>query len=184
MPLLLALLLGLRYRQVVTCLILFNNNLFMDFSIFGASTLFWNRRLIISWYQYVATLFCLVITMFVQTKIFFTLRHNQIHLQNHVVQAQSTSQVIPLNIARYRKAVNSALWVQVTLVVCHLLYGIVVALTPERETSLSSTYLARQFTIGLVYFNSLLNPLLYCWKIREVRQTVKETLRRIFSLPG
>ena len=28
---LLALLLGLRYRQVVTCLILFNNNLFMDF---------------------------------------------------------------------------------------------------------------------------------------------------------
>ena len=65
MPLLLALLLGLRYRQVVICLILFNNNLFMDFSIFGASTLFWNRRLIISWYQYVATLFCLVITMFV-----------------------------------------------------------------------------------------------------------------------
>ena len=57
------------------------------------------------------------------------MRHNQIHLQNHVVQAQSTSQVIPLNIARYRKAVNSALWVQVTLVVCHLLYGIVVALT-------------------------------------------------------
>jgi len=53
--------------------------------------------------------------------------HNQIHVQNHVVQAQR-SQVIPLNIARYRKAVNSALWVQVTLVVCYLPYGITPAL--------------------------------------------------------
>ena len=130
-------------------------------------------------YQYVATVFCLVITMFVYTKIFFTLRHNQIHVQNHVVQAEQ-SQVIPLNIARYRKEVNSVLCVQITLFVCCLLYGLTPASnssTPERETSLSSTYLAGQFTIALVYFNSSLNPLLYCWKIREVRQTVKETLR-------
>ena len=134
-------------------------------------------------YQYVATVFCLVITMFVYTKIFFTLRHNQIHVQNHVVQAEQ-SQVIPLNIARYRKAVNSVLCLQITLVVCYLLYGLTPASTPERETSLSSTYLAGQFAIALVYFNSSLNPLLYCWKIREVRQTVKETLRRILSLPG
>ena len=38
---------------------------------------------------------------------------------------------IPLNIARYRKAVYSALWVQVTLVVCYLPACIAVALTPQ-----------------------------------------------------
>ena len=135
---LLALLLGLRYRQVVTCLILFNNNLFMDFVHFRCT-----------YFVLEATVFCLVITMFVYTEIFFFLRHNQIQVQNHVVQAQQ-SQVIPLNIARYRKAVNSALWVQETLVVCYLLYGITLALTAEREKSLSSTYLARQFTIALI----------------------------------
>ena len=48
-----------------------------------------------------------------------SLRHNQIHGQNHVVQGQS-SQVNTLNKARYRKAVYSALWVQVTLVTCYL----------------------------------------------------------------
>ena len=55
------------------------------------------------------------------------MRHNQIHVQNHVAQGQRR-QAIPLNIARYRKAVYNALWVQVTLVICYLPYGIVVAL--------------------------------------------------------
>ncbi|CAH3030667.1 unnamed protein product, partial [Porites evermanni] len=110
-------------------------------------------------------------------KIFMSLPHNQIHGQNHVVQGQS-SQVNTLNKARYRKAVYSALWVQVTLVICYLPYGIAVALTPQRGMHLS-TYLALQFTATLVFLNSSLNPFLYCWKITEVRQAVKETLQQL-----
>ena len=83
------------------------------------------------------------------------------------------------NIARYRKAVNSALWVQVTLVVCYLPFGIAVALTPQRGMPLSS-YLARNFAATIVFLNSSLNPFLYCWKMRQVRQAVKETLRQLF----
>ena len=30
----------------------------------------------------------------------------------------------------------------------------------------------------LMYFNSTLNPFLYCWKVREVRQAVKQTIRQ------
>ena len=56
---------------------------------------------------------------------------------------------------------------------------IVVALTPQRGMPLSS-YLARNFAATIVYLNSSLNPFLYCWKIREVRQAVKETLRQLF----
>ena len=175
---LLALLLGLRYRQVVTfrrtCITVTG---FWILSIVGASTVFLNRR-ITSWYHYICTPLCLVTTIFAYTKIFCTLRHNQIHVQNHVAQGQP-SQAIPLNIARYRKAVYSALWVQGTLVICYLPYGIVVALTSDRGMS-SSLYRAWQFTVTLVYLNSSLNPLLYCWKIREVRQAVKETLRQLF----
>ena len=107
---LLALLLGLRYRQVVTyrrtCITVTG---FWILSIVGASTLFWNR-LITSWFQYKVAALCLVTTTVAYTKIFCTLRHNQIHVQNHVAQGQP-SQAISLNIARYRKAVYSALWV-------------------------------------------------------------------------
>ena len=30
----------------------------------------------------------------------------------------------------------------------------------------------------LVYFNLTLNPFLYCWKINEARQAVKQTIRQ------
>ena len=174
---LLALLLGLRYRQVVTlkrtCLIAISGWIV---SIFGVSISFLNR-LIYLLSLYIGTAFCLVTTICAYTKIFMSLRHNQIHGENHVVQGQS-SQVNTLNKARYRKAVYSALWVQVTLVICYLPYVIAEALTPQRGMSVS-TYLAREFTVTLVYLNSSLNPFLYCWKITEVRQAVKETLQQL-----
>ena len=175
---LLALLLGLRYRQVVTlrrtCITAIG---FWILPMVASSTLFWNSP-IRSWCQYMGTVLCLVTTIFAYTKIFFSLRHNQIHVQNHVAQGQP-SQAITLNIARYRKAVYSALWVQGTLVACYLPFGIVVALTPQQGMTLS-VYLVRQLTVTLVYLNSSLNPLLYCLKIREVRRAVKETVRQLF----
>ena len=175
---LLALLLGLRYRQVVTyrrtCITATG---FWILSIVGASTLFWNRRMT-SWFQYTVTALGLVTTIFAYGKIFVTLRHNQIHVQSHAAQGQP-SQPIPLNIARYRKAVYSALWVQGALAICYLPYNIAVFLTSQRGMPLS-IYLARSSTAGMVFVNSSLNPLLYCWKIREVRQPVRETLRQLF----
>ena len=174
---LLALLLGLRYRQVVTlrrtCITAIG---FWILPMVASSTLFWNSP-IRSWCQYMGTVLCLVTTIFAYTKIFFSLRHNQIHVQNHVDQIEP-SQAISLNIARYKKAVYSAMWVQGTLVACYVPFGIVVALTPQQGMTLS-VYLSRQFTATLVYLNSSLNPLLYCLKIREVRQAVKETLRQL-----
>ena len=174
---LLALLLGLRYRQVVTyrrtCMTVTG---FWILSIVGTSTLFLNRR-ITSWFLYIVTALCLVTSIFAYAKIFVTLRHNQIHVQSHVAQGQP-SQAIPLNIARYRKALYSTLWVQGTLGICYLPFYIVLVLTPRRGMHLS-IYLARNFTASMVFLNSSLNPLLYCWKVREVRQAVKETLRQL-----
>ena len=175
---LLSLLLGLRYRQVVTLRRTYITviNLWI-LSIVGASTIFWNR-LITSWWQYIITALCLITTIFAYVKIFFSLRH-QIHVQNHVAQGQPSQAIPALNISRYKKAVYSAMWVQGTLVACYVPFGIAVALTPQRGMTLS-VYLVRRFTVALLYSNSSLNPLLYCWKMREVRQAVKETLRQLF----
>ena len=52
------------------------------------------------------------------TKIFYPLRHNQAQEQNHV--QQQPSHAAALNMARYKKAVSSALWVQLALAVCYL----------------------------------------------------------------
>ena len=127
--------------------------------------------------QYIIATSCLLTTIFAYTKILFSL----CHIQNRVDQGQPSQAIPALNVARYRKAVYSTLWVQITLVACYLPYVIVVALQPQIKKRIPiSTYIAEEFTVTLVYLNSSLNPLLYCWKIREVRQAVKETVRQVF----
>ena len=172
---LLALLLGFRYRQLVTlkraCLIV---TVSWIVSIVGTTMYFWNY-LINLWYGFIGISLCLITSGFSYVKIFLTLRHHQIEVQNHLHQGQ-LSQRSPLNIERYRKTVFSALWVQLTLVVCYLPFCIVEALTAQVVLS-PSVYLASSFAMTLLVANSSLNPILYCWKIREVRRAVKDTIR-------
>ena len=52
--------------------------------------------------------------------------------------------------------------------------GIVIALTKNYSSLLVVTW---SVAVTLLYFNSTLNPFLYCWKISEVRQAVKRTLK-------
>ena len=172
---LLALLLRLRYRQVVTLKRTYLTvTLLWVVPIAGTAMRFLDDMITL-WYSYITVLLCIVIAGFSYAKIFFTLRHHQIQVQTHAHQEQPI-QTIPMNIARYRKTVSSALWVQMTLAVCYLPYGVVGAFISQRGLS-ASVSLARAFAVTLVYLNSSLNPILYCWKIREVRETVKDTIR-------
>ena len=174
---LLALLLGLRYRQVVTLKRIYRVVVgFWVLSTAGATMLFWNERITALCACIVAAL-CVVTPIFSYTKIFLTLRHNQIQAQGNVNQGQP-NQTVQLNIARYKRTVSSALWVQLALVVCYLPVAIVQILRLQR--GVSSLLVARFYSLTLVAINSSLNPILYCWKIREVRQAVKDTLRGIF----
>jgi len=172
---LLALLLGLRYRQVVTLkrtyFIVAN---FWIMSV-AASISFLRNYHVTLWYGYIVLPLCLVTSIASYTKIFLKLRHHQIQVQGHAQQEQP-GQINRLNIERYRKAVSSALWVQCTLVACYLPYGIVRALFNYGKSS-SSSFLLLGLAISLIYLNSSLNPILYCWKISEVKQAVKETIR-------
>ena len=178
----LALLLGLRYRQVVTLKRTYVTVIgCFALAITSAATYFWNDLITIR-YDYVNISLCLVVTVFSYGKILFALRHYQIQTRTRVHQEQP-SQIAPLNIARYRKTVSSALWVQLTLVVCYLPHGVVQALLTQRGLS-NSVLLARGCTTTLVFLNSSLNPILYCWKIKEVRQAVKDTLKQLCSSCG
>ena len=136
--------------------------------------IFWNS-LIASWHDILCVSLCLVVLTFCYTKIFFTLRHYQNQVQDHIQQPNQTNQ---LNIARYRKLVSTALWLQVTLIACYLPYSLLTTLVIHAELS-SSVSLAWSYTLTLLYLNSSLNPILYCWKLDEVRQAVKDTIRQV-----
>ena len=39
------------------------------------------------------------------------------------------------------------------------------------------------YTLTLVFLNSTLNPLIYCWKMKRIQHTIADTLRNLFSSP-
>ena len=173
---LLALLLGLRYRQVVTLRRAYGTviGFWAVSTVFSISELFLDSNTK-AWPNASFVSLCLVTSTYSYTRIFINLHRRQNQLQDQVQQPNQTNQ---LNIGRYRKAVSTALWLQLTLVACYLPY--VILLTWLIYTKLSSSvFLARNYTLTLVFLNSTLNPILYCWKIDELRQAVKDTIRKV-----
>ena len=165
---LLALLLGIRYRQIVTlkptCII---TATFWILSV-AAKSFFISHTRITIWCSIILKPSCSVISMASYTKIFCTLRHHQTQVQDHA--QQQPSQTSALNMERYRKVVSSALWVQLALVVCYAPKLIILVVKIYRKKTYSSHVLViNGITSILTYFNSTLNPFLYCWKIKEVR---------------
>ncbi|XP_022806911.1 melanocortin receptor 5-like [Stylophora pistillata] len=179
---LLALLLRLRYRQIVTfkrtCIIVAS---FWVFSLVAAClyTIFDHRILYLS--TGIIIPLCLIISMASHIKIFCTLRYHQTKVHDHV--QQHLSQPNALNMARYKKAVYSALWVQLAFIVCYTPYFIVETVIGLSKTFSSQLIILRRVTILSVYVNSTLNPFLYLWKISEVRQAVKQTIRQALCCP-
>ena len=127
---LLALLLGMKYRRVVT---LQRTNIVITcwvVSIVSSSVWLCFDPITTSRYSNIVVPLCLVTSIFCYTKIFFTLRHHQSEKQDHIQQTNQTNQ---LNVIRYRKAVFTAMRLQITLVACYLPQVIPVTLIIHSE---------------------------------------------------
>ena len=172
---LLAMLLGLRYKEIVTL-----RRTYIILAIVWVVCLVtglfsYLNYLIGLWYRIIIIPSGLVISVASYTKIFRALCHHQAQIQDHV--QQQPNQPNALNMARYRKAVYNAIWVQLALVVCYVpqfTVKIVIFLSTKR---FSNFFLIYGMATVLIFFNSTLNPFLYCWKISEVRRAVKQTIR-------
>ena len=126
----------------------------------------------------------LLVSVFSYAKIFKTLRYRQVQVHRNTQQGQRPNGGgNQLNIARYKKTVHSIAWVQLALLICYIPYIVLRFLSllgmldklPSTEISI-----LLELFVTLLYVNSSLNPALYCWRIKDVRQEVKNMIRKIF----
>ena len=178
---LLALLLGIKYRQIVTLKRTFIITATFWILPVATGSFSISHSRITTWYCIILIPSCSVISVASYTKIFRVLRHRQSQVHGHV--QQQPSQTTALNVARYRKAVSSALWVQLALVVCFIPKLTTLLLVMYSKTYSSNVVVIDGIAYTLMYFNSTLNPFLYCWKIKEVREAVKQTIRQALCFP-
>ena len=121
---LLALLLKLRYRQVVTlkrtCAVI---AFIWLLNVFAATMYFW-VHFIFLWYGYILIIACFITSTSSYTKIYLTLRLHQRQQERFSHEQPLRRTGIPLNIVRFRKTVSTALWVQLTFLISSLLSSI------------------------------------------------------------
>ena len=175
---LLALLLGLRYRHVVTlkrvriavacCWLTAFVSALVIFLFIGKTV----TKIVMS----LIILFVITISLFCYTKIVLKLRQHQTSVQENVHQGMANARGVPINLRQYKRTVVSIALVQIALVACYVPFLIFLIGHLDYVFFLVST--------TFVYLNSSLNPFLYCWRIKEVRQAVLGTIKRFCSCPS
>ena len=122
---------------------------------------------------------CVITTGLLYCKIYAAVRYhtNQIH----ALQVQQATQNEDMaNAARLKKSSLATFYVYFVYLVCYLPISCVAFAKANGKTPLLSQLW--YITLTLVFLNSSLNPLIYCWKMRHIRQTVMDILRNIFAI--
>ena len=112
-------------------------------------------------------------------RCFFKLQNHQAQVQEHLHQGQPQGGGIPLNITQYKKTVSTTAWVQLAMVACYVPFIISAIVIQINGWSGMPAYIVWNSASTFLFFNSSLNPILYCWKIREVRQALKGTVKEL-----
>ena len=174
---LLALLLKFRYRQVVTLRKVYTVAIASWVCNGIAFASVWYFSLNATKFLFVSAIAVLLFTSaYCYTRIFFRLRHQH----NQVLNLREVENQQPrADVRGYRKTVSSALWLQLAMLFCYLPNLLMTPFVFRKTENNISSMLVTPFitTITLMFFNSTLNPILYCWRIKEVRRVVKDILR-------
>ena len=123
---------------------------------------------------------CLIISGLFYFKIFLALRQHAAQVQNVPVESGERNEAV--NAARERKAAFGVFYVYLTFVACYL---------PQICSNIADkiidigrpvlVYKVNLHATNLLCLNSSLSPLLYCWKMRRIRQAMIDVLRKPFQ---
>ena len=174
---LLAVRLHLRYQDLVTLkrLIIVLVALWITSAIVASIVIFFPKvtRLTCAVIDFLGIILTTVVYIYIYKVVRF--HRNQIRCQFQVQNRQG------LEITRQNKSAYNALIVYIVFVACYLPFFIAVILLTA-ENFRSSFLVYDHVSIFFAFLNSSLNPLLYCWRYREIRVNVKNSLSNIFCV--
>jgi len=177
----LALRLHLRYKELITIkrAVLLLVGIWLFSSTFGSLWL-WQHELVKIVAIIIITI-SLSIATFAYVNIYRTvLRHRStIHVQRTQIQGFDKNEE-ELNVQSIKKQAISSFWVYCILAVCFTPYLCTVAVIEAQGVTFAAR-LSYELGATLIFVNSSLNPLIYCWRLREINDAVRQTLRSLLS---
>ena len=130
----------------------------------------------------IISLSLLLTTMPINYKIYVSVRHHVNQIQ--ALQVQPTANQngeAGTSLAGWRKFAIGTLLVYLAFLVCYLPNFCFLIVYLIFGPSSAITVVLDLFSSTLLFLNSTLNPLIYCWKMRRIRLTILTILRNIFQ---
>ena len=146
-------------------------------SAFVSSIALWGLPSARSITESVVAAFGLIVTFVVYIRIYLTVRRHKNQIHSMQVQEVAHSDEIKNLIVLIKTAV-SIFYVYLVLLICYLPSSICMAVIQIYGSSIA----LKQFflySVTLVFLNSSLNPVIYCWKMRHVRHAIIDILRKM-----
>ena len=124
---------------------------------------------------------CLVFSAILCLKIYFTVRRHRNQIQAlQVLQVQQIAQNGQVTIAaRLRKSAVGVFYIYLVFLLCCLPQFCSFALVVISDLN-TGVKVFSMFSVTLLFLNSSLNPVIYCWKMRQIRRAVMDIVRNIF----
>ena len=120
-------------------------------------------------------LFGLLVTTVGYVRIYKVVRHHR----NQIASQFQLQNNHTMRILRETKSTINALLVYIVFLACFLPNLCCIFLL--RADSLRLSFLVANHVSGfLVLLNSSLNPIIYCWRYREIREIVKDLIKHLF----
>ena len=142
--------------------------------VFVSLMLLWGPPSALDLIDSVVTAFGFTVTFVVYIRIYFTVRRHKNRIQ---VQEVAHSDEIK-NFIVLLKSTVGIFYVYLVFLICYLPYFIYMAVIRMygSSTALKQFFL---YSLTLMYLNSSLNPVIYCWKMRHVRHAIMDILRKM-----
>ena len=120
---------------------------------------------------------CLITSALLYYKIYLAVRHhaNQIHALQVQQEGQNDEMA---NSARLRKSAIGTFYVYLVFLACYLPNNCIYFATIISRAG-NTVGVLPLYALTMMFLNSSLNPLIYCWKMRHIRHTVLDLLRRM-----
>ena len=118
---------------------------------------------------------CLLLTSVIYIRIYLVARRHKNHIQTLQVQTIAHSAEMT-DFAALLKSTVGVFYVYLVFLVCYLPYFISAATIGINGPSIALKR-CHLFAFTLFYLNSSLNPVIYCWKMRHIRQAIMDILR-------
>ena len=172
----LAIHLHLRYQELVT----HKRIVIVVISIWVLSasvsfTMFWELRAYINLF---ILAFGFIISFVAYIKMYLTVRRHKNQIQSLLVVDETQSGIMT-NYAAVVKTTVGVLYVYLVLLASYLPHFICMAFVGiYRDSSIAKKQLFL-FSLTLMFLNSSLNPVIYCWKMRHIRHAIIDILRNM-----